>query len=333
MKSEYREFHESMIPEAAALLAARHKANRKELTLLPLRFQDPLIAQQAIRSLWSSKTRTGLAAFCDGKMSAFLLGEMAIQPWGRCGYIYLPGYALAEDENPNTIQDLYSLLGERWVRQGVFSHSIYVSAADRHVIGSFFNLGFGKERVDALLDLAELQIPEVRQPENISVRQAGAGDNENLANLSDTIFRALAEAPYWHPTVPETWAEMREGWSELADDKEWTVWMALENGVAIGMVGFRPEWEEDTQMLASAQTVYLSVAATKPEARGRGISTYLSWNGLSQARQNGFRVCYTNWISSNLLAARHWPRYGFKEAAYRLTKRISPDIAWTRENG
>jgi hypothetical protein len=33
------------------------------------------------------------------------------------------------------------------------------------------------------------------------------------------------------------------------------------------MVGFRPEEEGDTAMLASPRTVYLSVAATKPQAR------------------------------------------------------------------
>ncbi|HEY6074367.1 MAG TPA: GNAT family N-acetyltransferase, partial [Anaerolineales bacterium] len=247
-----------------------------------------------------------------------------------CGYVQLPGYALAEDESPNTLQDLYALLGEGWVRNGCFSHSIYVSTADRHIIGSLFNIGFGKERVDALLDLTAMTIPEVPVPENVSVRQAGAGDNDNMAGLSNVIFRALADPPYWHPTVPEVWDELREGWSELADDNEWKVWLALENGEAIGTVGFRPEWEEDTQMLAPPQTVYLSIAATKPEARGRGVSTYLSWKGLEQARAEGFRVCYTNWISSNLLAARHWPRYGFKDVAYRLTKQINPMISWTR---
>jgi GNAT superfamily N-acetyltransferase len=332
MKTEYVEFTEEMISDAGALLAKRHKSNRQELPLLPPRFLDPLIALQAVRTLWNSKTHKGYAAFCDGRMTGYLLGEFSIQTWGRSGYVYLPGYALSEDENPNIIQDLYALLGDEWVQQGVFNHYIYVAAADRHVIGSLFNVGFGKERVDALLDLSDIQIPELAQPEGISVRQAGAGDNENLAGLSHTIFRALAEAPYWHPTVPESWKDLREGWAELADDKEWTVWIALENGVPMGTVGFRPELEEDTQMLASPQTVYLSVVATNPEARGRGISTYLSWNGLKKAQEDGFRVCYTNWISPNLLAARHWPRYGFKEAAFRLAKKISPDIAWTRRS-
>jgi len=330
MRNVYKEFNDGMIQDAGALLARRHKSNRKEQPLLPARFQDPMMASQAIRALWQNKARVGYAAYCDDRMTGFLLGEFIQQPWGRCGYVHLPGYALAEDESPNTIQDLYALIGDEWVKRGIFSHSLYISAADRHIIGALFNLGFGKERVDALLDLTTLAVPEMPGPENISIRRAGAGDNDNLARLSDVISRALAEPPYWHPTVPEDYEELKEGWGELADDNEWKVWLALENGESVGIVGFRPEWEEDTKMLASPQTVYLSIAASLPSARGRGISTYLSWQGLEQARKAGFRVCYTNWISSNLLAARHWPRYGFKDIAYRLSKNVNPMIAWTR---
>ena len=166
----------------------------------------------------------------------------------------------------------------------------------------------------------------------MTIRLAGKGDNDHLGSLSDIIMNALANAPYWHPTIPEDWEELREGWSELADDKEWKVWLALENNnEALGTVGFRPEEEEDTQMLVSPRTMYLSVAATKPEARGRGISTALTWHGLAQSQKDGFDICYTNWISSNLLASRFWPRFGFKDVAYRLSKRIDPMIAWTRE--
>jgi GNAT superfamily N-acetyltransferase len=184
--------------------------------------------------------------------------------------------------------------------------------------------------VDALLDLRGLSIPEVETPAGVTIRQAVPGDNAHLGGLSDVIFRALANPPYWHPTVPEDWAELYEGWSELADDKEWTVWLALEGDEALGTVGFTHQVEADTDLLASPKTIYLSVAATKPQARGRGLSTALSWHGLKQAREAGYEICYTNWISSNLLAARHWPRYGFQDVAYRMSKRIDPQIAWTR---
>jgi hypothetical protein len=237
------------------------------LPLLPARFEDPQVAAKAVESLWQKKFRNGYAAFRDGKMIAFMIGEYVVQPWARCGYVNLPGYTLANGESVGILKDLYTLLGDEWVRKGCFSHGLYISAADEQVVEGLFDLGLGKERVDALLDLREVEFPDIEEPNGVTIRRAGKGDNDYLGNLSDVIFRALANPPYWHPTVPEDWEELREGWSELADDKEWSVWLALEKDEALGMVGFRPEEEGDTAMLASPRTVYLSVAATKPQAR------------------------------------------------------------------
>ena len=343
MKTELIPFTKELISNAGNLLSLRHKRNRTSFPLLPRRFEDAQIATKAVETLWHKKFRNGYAAFRNGEMRAYLLGESVVQPWARCGYVYLPGYALAEGESVAILQDLYALLGDDWVKKGCFNHGLYISAADEHIAEGLFDLGFGKERVDALLDLRTVEIPDIEEPNGITIRHAGKGDNDHLGSLSDVIFRAFADPPYWHPTVPEDWEELREGWSELADDKEWTVWLALapETDVtavelpshleALGTVGFRPEREEDTQMLASPRTVYLSVAATKPQARGRGISTALTWHGLEQAHKDGYEICYTNWISPNLLASRFWPRFGFKDVAYRLAKKVEPSIAWTRD--
>jgi GNAT superfamily N-acetyltransferase len=331
MKTERLPFKTEMIPEAGKLLAQRHACNRERLPLLPARFEQVEVATKAVELLWQEKYKGGYAAFRDGRMIAYLIGQTSTHPWGRSGYVYLPGYAVSENETPAILQDLYSLLGEDWVRKGCFNHYLYISAADTHVIEALFDIGFGKERVDALLDFHTLEIPEVEEPAGVTIRKAASGDNAHLGSLSNVIFRALGQAPNWHPTVPEDWDDLHEGWSELADDKEWTVWLALENHQALGTVGFRGEEEAGTQMLASPRTMYLSIAATKPEARGRGISTVLSWHGLEQARQEGYEICYTNWISPNLLASRFWPRFGFKDAAYRLAKKVSPMIAWARD--
>ena len=331
MKTEITAFSKEMIPEAAGLLAQRHACNRQALPLLPPRFAEPQAAEKAVGAVWGKKFKHGYAAFRGGRMSAYLIGEYMVNPWGRCGYVYLPGCGLAEGEKPSMLQDLYARLGDEWLKHGVFSHAAYVSAADRPVIEAFFNMGFGKERVDALLDLRTLDIPQLADPDGVTIRIAGKGDNHHLGSVSHLIMDALSSAPYWHPVPPEDYLELKEGWSELADDEEWTVWMALEDGSVLGTVGFRPEWEEDEQMLAAPHTVYLSVAATLPQARGRGVANLLTWRGLERARREGYEICYTNWISPNFLASRYWPRFGFKDVAYRLSKQVNPLIAWTRK--
>jgi hypothetical protein len=103
MKIEYLPFTEAMIPAAAGLLAERHACNRKSLPLLPARFEAPQAAVKAIEALWKEKHKNGYAAFQDGKMVAYLLGETTTHPWGRAGYVYLPGYALAEEKSPAII--------------------------------------------------------------------------------------------------------------------------------------------------------------------------------------------------------------------------------------
>jgi ribosomal protein S18 acetylase RimI-like enzyme len=329
MTLEIKPFTEEMILVAGELLAQRHKRDRVSFPLLPVRFENSQVAEAAVRSTWQAKLKHGYAAFRDGRLVGYLIGEQVTQSWGRCGYVYLPGYALADGENAATLQDLYARLGDDWVRAGVFSHGMYISA-DAGVIEALFNVGFGKERVDAMLDLRTLEIPDIEEPAGVTIRRAGKGDNEHLGNLSHVIMEALSEPPYWHPTIPEDYPEFREGWSELADDSEWKVWLALEEEEVLGCVGFVDKKEEDADMLAAPKTVYLSIAATTPKARGRSIANALTWRGLEEARNDGFEICYTNWISPNFLASRYWPRFGFKDVGYRLSKRVDPTIAWTR---
>jgi GNAT superfamily N-acetyltransferase len=92
-----------------------------------------------------------------------------------------------------------------------------------------------------------------------------------------------------------------------------------------------PEEDTDTDMLAAENVFSFSVAATRPEKRGRGIMTALMWTCFDYNREQGYEYCYTNWISPNLAASRFWPRFGYQEVAYRLTKNINPMISWTRE--
>src|SRR5215208_1904898 len=127
MKIELLPFTHEMIPEAGRLLAQRHRCNRERLPWLPMRFEDARVAGKAVETLWQAKLKNGYAAFCDGNMAAYLIGQTSNESWGRSGYVYLPGYAVAEEQSPAILQDLYCLLGDDWVRKGCFNHYLYVS--------------------------------------------------------------------------------------------------------------------------------------------------------------------------------------------------------------
>lgn len=340
MKTEYVRFSSEMIPEAGKLLANRHACNRQVLPLLPERFEEPQAATQAVEELWQAIYKNGFAAFHHGKMIAYLIGDFEDMPWARSGYVYLHGYALAEGESVAVLQDLYALLGDDWIRRGIFSHNLYISAADKKVIQGLFSIGLGMERVDALLDLRTLAIPRLDVPPGLTIRRAVKGDEEKAGSLAHVMIDALSSAPHWLPISPESTIEWKERWAGRVDGdaqgiKGWAVWMALEQERAVGTVTFfkNTEQEYEVQMLLSPHTIYLATAATELEVRNRGIASLLTWHGLEEARREGYEICLVNWVSPNLLAARHWPRYGFQEVAYRLSKQVNPNIAWTKNQG
>ena len=332
MKTEIVPFTSEMISEAAVLLAQRHRRQRQRLPWLPQRFEETAVAEQALVSLLQKQTTSGYASLCGGQMVAYLLGEWTVEPWGHCGWMRLPGSALAAGESVTTLQNLYVLLGDDWTKQGIFIHHIYLSTAGRDIIEAFFSLDFGKERIDAILNFQEITIPAIQMPPGIEIRRAMSGDNALLRGLSHLIYQELAKAPYWHPTPPDVWPDLAEGWAELADDTTVNVWLAMDGERALGSIGFWPYEATAEDMLASPQMSYLSLAVTREEARGRGISTALTWTGLAHCRDHGDKYCISNWISPNLSASRFWPRFGFQEVAYRLTRNLNPMIAWTRRD-
>ena len=337
MKTEYLPFRGEMIPEAGGLLAKRHTCNRMILPLLPVRYEDPQVAAKTVEELWQAKSKNGYAAFRNGKMTAYLIGDFEDMPWARSGYVYLHGYALTDGESVAVLQDLYALLGENWVRRGIFSHNLYISAADKEIIRGLFAIGLGMERVDALLNLRTLEIPKLDEPQGITIRRAAKEDGDRAGSVSYVMIDALSSAPYWLPITPESAKEWKERWSKRVDDKaeggkDWAVCMALEQDQAVGTVAFfkNTEQEYEVQMLLPPRTIYLATAVTKPEARNRGIASILTWRGLEEARREGFEICLVNWVSPNLLASRYWPRFGFQEAAYRLSKQVNPMCASAR---
>ena len=107
MKTETLSLTKDVLPQAGTLLAQRHQRHRLQFPGLPSRFEQVDVATKAVTKLFEKKSALGYAAFRNGEMLDYLLGDCSNEPWGRCGWVRLPGSALDEKVSTKILQDLY----------------------------------------------------------------------------------------------------------------------------------------------------------------------------------------------------------------------------------
>ena len=326
---QFEPFHADMLSEASALLALRHQQQRLTQPELPARFEDPAAARLALDEAWQRPRSAGAAAFDNGRLAAYLIGDIVLDAiWGRSGWVRLAGCALAPGQSPELIKDLYQLLGAHWLAYGCFHHIALTPVAAPGLVGAWFDLSFGIQQVHALVALDTLVLPAIEPPPGLEIRQAGAADQTLVAGMYRIIREHLVTAPVWGIALPEDEEELRAGWDSLVDDAQMTVWLACEHEQALGIAAYERLDPEGVNLMAPPACTELAVGATVAAARGRGIGQALTHHGLTHAQQAGYSACLTDWRSTNLLAARFWPRWGFRPVAYRLVRQIDPRIAW-----
>jgi GNAT superfamily N-acetyltransferase len=320
---------EEHLPAAAALLAQRQRRNREVSPELPVRFEQPAAAEAAIRAALSREHAAGFAALEDGRLLAYLIGDLVIDSvWGRSAWIRLAGCAYDADTGVEPVRDLYAALGERWVELGAFYHVALTPVCDPALVEAWFSLSFGIEQVFALQALEGRDLCRPTPPPGITLRQAGPDDAPLLAGMSDIIWRTQVKAPVWAVMMPEDVAGRTAGWSELAADQEVAVWLAMRGDEALAVQGcWAAEADADNVMLPG-NCAHLSVAGTRAEARGEGLGVLLCEQILHEASVAGYRFIETDWRSANLFSSRFWPRRGFRPLFYRLVRRIDQRIAW-----
>ncbi|MFN8472969.1 MAG: GNAT family N-acetyltransferase [Anaerolineae bacterium] len=333
MHPELVPFDNAMLPDAGRLLALRHAHDRAALPTLPSRFEEAAVAAKAVRAALDRPMAQGFAAVRGDRVVGYCIGDVALaEIWGRSGWVRPPGCAVGPDEDAELVRDLYAALGQRWIDLGCFSHYAVVPTSDPALLQMWYSLSFGIQQVYGLRALDDLGGPGLPLPPGVEIRVAGPDDRTVLADFSDIIWRHQVQAPVWGMMLPETVEDQREGWAELVDEPGWTVWLAFYEGQPVGIQGYHPEEESDEALIVPEACASLSVAGTREGARGRGVGQAMTRRGLKGVRDAGFRVCLTDWRSTNLLSSRFWPRQGFAPVAYRLNRIIDSRIAWARGN-
>ena len=328
-------FHEGLLPAAAELLAQRHRRDRAAMPLLPPRFEVLRSALDAAREVWHKPMTSGAAALRDGRLIGYLLGETKFDTLrGRHVWVHLAGHGLAEDAPPDLYATLYAAAGPSWLARGAFDHYVMMPAADAAGLDAWYGLSFGREQAHAARSLAD-PLPEPVDIPGVLIRLAGEADRDMMVNEMSPILRQhLAAPPVWAASLPEYVWPMREGFAEMLSDEAARVWLAVADAPeaqrVLGYQAYFPASPANDNLMVSItdRTILLEVAATRAEARGRGVGRALTRVGLAAAAAAGYGLCITDWRTTNIEAARFWPQMGFSTVAYRLTRKVDPRIAW-----
>jgi ribosomal protein S18 acetylase RimI-like enzyme len=325
-------FSAGMLPEAAQLLAERHRRDRRAIPELPVRCEETKEAMKSLRAVWEKKEVTGVAAIDGDRVIGYLIGQKAENAVrGRHVWMDVAGHAVASGRSVELYRDMYAEASSSWVEEGYFYHCSVLPASDPAIWNSWFCLGFGHEQVHGILSL-ENDVPVVEPTGNLGVeiRLATPDDRQKIADVSQWIRTYQAKAPIFGVALPEDAIKVRDGYASLVEDESVDLWIAEKEGRVISFQAYFQTDMESTNMLAPNQCVELGVAATLSEYRGLGVNYTLSGKGLSHAKEKGYLFAMTDWRMTNLQSSRCWPRLGFRPVAYRLSRLIDHRIAWAR---
>lgn len=334
MRLEIVPFTPDLIDQAAALLAARHRAGRGRLPVLPARYDDPAVTRPLVARAFAAPRTGGVAALLGGRMAGYLLAEIvltgptsfeALTLYPRAARAHLMGHAVGAGNGGEIYREMYAALAPRWLAAGCFTHYVQVPAFDQEAVDAWFSLGFGLQSVRGVCGTEPVE--RAAALAGITIRRAGRDDIDAVAELSEGLSRYHAGSPLFLPYLPEAQVSARDHHHEALASPEHTYWLAFRDGRAVAMQTFGPP-SSASRLVTPERCIHLENGYTTPEARGTGAGTALLDRALAWAREAGYVHCTVSWMSANLLAARFWRRSGFRPIAYRLLRVVDERIAW-----
>jgi GNAT superfamily N-acetyltransferase len=304
-------FGESHIEAAAALLADRHRASRLREPLLP---ESPDFAGLVAAEL---EDGSGTAAFADGEMGGFLIGKRRTDHLGSHVWSNPAGHAVSE---PELVRDLYTHAAARWVDEGYKRHFVY-APADPSLLDPWFRLSFGASEALALRESSDpSEGGGAASAPDVTVRRSTRDDLPAVARLAAVLTSTLNNSPSFSVLPVETEDDLAAEWSDIWDPGEGYIHFVAEMSGEV--VGHTLLHRRQPDLRVPQDSIDLGNAATDPELRGTGIGVAMTRHVLAWAHENGYPTMTTSWRMTNLLAARFWPRRGFREAFIRLYRSI-----------
>lgn len=324
---EVASFAAEHIEDAAGLLAARQRRLRAVRPELPAAFEEAAAHLASLVALLERDGVRGVVAVAGGELVGFLVGYPRSEAvWGRASWSPIEGCALADNRDAELMRDLYAAWSEHFVRRGFFRQYVHVPADDADLAAAWSRTGFGVMQAHAARDLQITAPP----PDGVTMRRALPADIDRLEDLLPLISEALARPPAYAIRLPGEVASYRDSWVEELQEPAAHHWLAEDGDRVLAMATF---YVADAGPMVPDGAWELSVAMTRPEARGRGLMRSLLSAGFAEAREAGANHCVTDWRTAALPTHRTWTALGFRPTHYRLHRHIDERIAWADGRG
>jgi GNAT superfamily N-acetyltransferase len=287
------------VPDIARLAAGHVAAFRREVPLIPERWEEPSSFENALSALLDDGN--GLIA----RSSREAVGWLAGSRWERAGakHFYSPEWAnvCVGAAARNIRETIYTTMAARLVADGVRSHFVSVLPSDRVALETLQWLGFGIDTVDAMRSLEHLP-----GGPRVPVARAGPADAEDVLTLEKGLREHLASSPLFFPIpTPPSAADVER---TLGDDALVTL-LARDDAGPLAYIRIGPASDDSSTIIRDESTASISRAFTRPDRRRRGVATTLLNAALEWARSSGYQRCAVDFESANLLASRFWLRH------------------------
>ena len=318
---------------ASDLLAARHARDRERDPRLPAAFALAPACRAILEPTFASEGWRGVVAESGGAPAGFMLwAPQLFAPTHFLAGFFPPRsfasnyqqHAAAAGMEYDVYREMYAALAEDAVGRGFFDHLVAITPSDAAAHEAFLSLGFARNAVAALRDVAPTEKPRAA----VEMHMASAEDAEVIFGLSTELTLHHARAPIFWPYLRETDDSSHDMQRGLLTDPEANAhWVAYDGGKPVGMNTFMPP-AFLSPMLLPPKTVYLFQGIVTQDARAGGVGTAILSKGVEWARSRGYEYITLHFAAPNLQGARFWQSSGFVPVEYGLRRRVDERIAW-----
>ncbi|WBW97120.1 GNAT family N-acetyltransferase [Oceanirhabdus sp. W0125-5] len=316
IKINYEPINKRHINQAVDLVLSAYNEERKAIPFLPDEHDFSTDLQSYVEYLFNKGT--GIAAVYNNELIGFLAAFKVDELFGKCKGIYSPlyGHGVKKEYRSSLYKELYRHAADMWVKESYMNHAITLYTHDRETIDTWFWLGFGLRCVDAVREVAPINV----ENENIIIYKAKEEDIHHIASITGKTNEHLNLSPMFMPRVNK---DIEKKLSKWFHNENHHMWVACRDNMPVGYMKIEPDGE--SFISEHTNIMHIKGAYVADSERNSGVGGMLLGEIQQWLMKNGYPLCGVDFESFNIEGSHFWTKY-FTPYTYSMVRRIDERI-------